>query len=472
VTVPAYSSDIFKSSEPTIHHIEITNDTITGRAGLSLFVRYLRGIDLAPHLDRLFGTMRKNRKGLPITAIFKQLLCFFVDGTSHHLVHFDDLKQDDGYAAAIETHPETMASSHTIKRFFAAFFMYRIYLFRRLLEQLFLWRLRVEKPEMIMLGIDTMPMDNTQAKQREGVEPTYKRSVAGFAPLQLMWGSYLIDAVFRGGSRHSNHGETVPHMVEHVVRLIRKRYRKDVPIIIRLDGGFFDQKLFRLFDELGIGFIGGVRLYPDLKKCVADCDPDSWQRYENDHQIWSYLELGDRRRSWKTFRRAFYTRPLCEERQLLMEFARHDTVLYTNLGQGGYIDELLDEAGLEHLKEAAQIIEAYHDRGCDELVHRALKEFGTEQLPFKRFRANAAFYYIMLLSFFLYEAFKRDVCESVVPITCYPTRLRRTVIDNAGKIISTSGQIILKVNKATWRRLNIEHLWYCSGSPPRFAWVS
>ncbi len=118
----ADSSDIFKSSEPTIHHIEITNDTITGRAGLSLFVRYLRGIDLSPHLERLFGSMRRSQKGLPITAIFKQLLCFFVDGTSSHLVHFDSLKEDDGYAAAIETLPEAMASSHTIKRFFASFF--------------------------------------------------------------------------------------------------------------------------------------------------------------------------------------------------------------------------------------------------------------------------------------------------------------------------------------------------------------
>jgi hypothetical protein len=467
----ADSSDIFKSSEPIIHHIDITKDTITGRAGLSLFVRYLRGIDLSPHLERLFGSMRKNRKGLPITAIFKQLLCFFVDGTSSHLVRFDDLRQDDGYAAAIETHLDAMASSHTIKRFFASFSWYRIWSFRRLLQQLFLWRLRVEKPEMIMLGIDSMPMDNTQARQREGVQPTYKKGVTGFAPLQLMWGPYLIDAVFRGGSKHSNHGETVPRMVEHVVRLIRKRYRNNVPIIIRLDSGFFDQKLFRLFDELGIGFICSGSLFTDIKHYMSCLDPTAWQRHENNHQIWEYVELGDGRRTWGKYRRAFYIRPLCEERQLLMEFARPDKMLYTNLGQGGHVDELLEGAGLEHLKEAGQIIEAYHDRGCDELVHRALKEFGTEKLPFQRFRANAAFYYLMLLAFFLYEAFKRDVCDQVVPIGCYPTRLRRTVIDNAGKIVHTAGRIILKVNTATWNRLNIEHLWHSSGSPPCFAWV-
>ena len=97
----ADSSAVRKSSEPIIHHIEITNDTLTGRAGLSLFVRYLRGIDLSSHLERLFGSIRQSRKGLPITSVFKQLICFFVDGTSSHLVYFDDLKEDDGYAAAI-----------------------------------------------------------------------------------------------------------------------------------------------------------------------------------------------------------------------------------------------------------------------------------------------------------------------------------------------------------------------------------
>jgi len=42
-----------------------------------------------------------------------------------------------------------------------------------------------------------------------------------------------------------------------------------------------------------------------------------------------------------------------------------------------------------------------HERGSDELVHRAFKDFGFEQLPFHRFVANAAFYYVMMLSFVL-----------------------------------------------------------------------
>ncbi|MBN2737362.1 MAG: hypothetical protein JXR70_10315 [Spirochaetales bacterium] len=48
------------------------------------------------------------------------------------------------------------------------------------------------------------------------------------------------------------------------------------------------------------------------------------------------------------------------------------------------------------------------------LENRGLKDFGNEQLPFKRFASNAAFYYMMVISFFLFETFKYDIdCEQI-----------------------------------------------------------
>jgi hypothetical protein len=135
-TLPAKSKDI-------IDRVEITSDTMTGRGGLSLFVRYLRNIDIFPQLETFFGSMRRSRKGQPVSEIFKQLFCFFVDGTSRHLTYFDSLNRDAGYAAAIECEPEAMLSSHAVKRFFRSFWWPRIYLFRRLLQRMFLWRLRL-----------------------------------------------------------------------------------------------------------------------------------------------------------------------------------------------------------------------------------------------------------------------------------------------------------------------------------------
>ena len=105
-----------------IDDIETTTDCLTDRGALALFARYVSSIvGLNAVLQRCFGSMRKSRKGLPVLELFKQLLCFFMDGTSFHLTRFDELANDAGYAACIETPQEDLASSHQVKRFFRAF---------------------------------------------------------------------------------------------------------------------------------------------------------------------------------------------------------------------------------------------------------------------------------------------------------------------------------------------------------------
>jgi len=176
---------IRQNKKQHIQEILPTNDKLTGRAGLSLFALYLRNIQLFPIVDRMFGSMRKNSKGLPITELFVQMLSFFMDGTSRHLVWFDQLKADESYSAVLGS--ERLASSHTMKRFFGAFSFRRVYLFRKLLQDLFIWRLNQTKPKVIVPGLDTTVFDNNDAEKRHGVEPTDKK-VKGFQPLQLNLG--------------------------------------------------------------------------------------------------------------------------------------------------------------------------------------------------------------------------------------------------------------------------------------------
>lgn len=190
-----------------------------------------------------------------------------------------------------------------------------------------------------------------------------------------------------------------------------------------------------------------------------------WGRYENKDQGWEYVEFGDRRESWKEFRRAIFCRPLYEDKQMLFTFARPDTVLYTNLGMGGEIDVGLRRSGMDEMLTPRGIIETYHGRGGDELVHRALKDFGSEQLPFKRFHQNAAFYFTMLIAFFLYEAFKEDVCAPVIAVSSYATTLRRKILDVAGKIVRHAEKTTLKVTLSAWRSLDFYGLWIKSENP-------
>jgi len=112
-----------------------------------------------------------------------------------------------------------------------------------------------------------------------------------------------------------------------------------------------------------------------------------------------------------------------------------------------------------------------YSRKTDELMHRALKIFGFEELPFLRFAPNAAFYYAMLVAFFLFECFKEDVCPKVVPQEAYATTLRRQVIDIAAKIVRHAGQTILRVTEATMAQLQFAQLWARSNTPPNFVWA-
>jgi hypothetical protein len=174
-------------------------------------------------------------------------------------------------------------------------------------------------------------------------------------------------------------------------------------------------------------------VYDDIRTLVENIG--EFDRYVGKENIWEFVDFIDKRGIWSKGRRAIYLKPFVnDEGETVLPFAREtDRVIYTNLGNDKEVDELFIKAGKEKYFKAETIIESYHNRGNDELVNRALKEFGTEELPFKRFLPNAAFYYSIVLSFFLYESFKRDVANGIIDGKSYPTTFRRILIDNANK---------------------------------------
>jgi hypothetical protein len=145
----------------TIDKVETTSDTLSGRGGLSLFIRYLSRIQIYLFLERLYGSIRKNAKGQLVAEMYKQVFCFLVDGTSLEAGCWVRRQYRDG--------ARDPAVFPAVKRFFNACSYYRIWLFRALLKQLFLWRLQLQKPEVIEQGLDTMVMDNDAARKRQGI---------------------------------------------------------------------------------------------------------------------------------------------------------------------------------------------------------------------------------------------------------------------------------------------------------------
>ena len=452
-----------------ITKISSTNDKISARGGLPLFLRYVEKTGLYALISsKIYHLISQSNKGLQLHQFLKQIFAFFMDGTNMSISGFDQSKKDEAYAALLETNTALLASSHQIKRYFAKLSIIGNFIFNTILNEMFIWRLNLEKPKIIELGIDTMVLDNDSAVKREGNEPTYKRK-KGFQPLHISWGRFLIDVMFRKGSAHSNHGTDYTDRVRSIVKLIRKRYSMEVPIILCADSGFADQKAYKIFEEeLGIHFITTGVLYGHLKEYVHDLSDEAYQEIEKGKITWGYVEFGSKLKSWKNFRRCIYTRLQREESgQLVMSFGKPDNIIYTNIGNCAQADRKLMDAGGSKYFEAEAIVRKSHQRGADELIHRSIKELATkEQLPFKSLGMNRAYYFMLVITHFLFEAYKQDVTAQVIPIYSYPNTFRRKLIDFAVKITSHSRNVIVNVTKTVYQATNIEELWRLCQSPP------
>jgi hypothetical protein len=421
-------------------------------------VKYVQKIGIVGLLLSRFADLKKSVKGVSVENLFYQILYFFLDGTSRHVSYFDELQREQGYRAVVEMPEKQMASSHTIKRFFRAFHIFHAAAVRWVLKELFVWRLQLAQPGAVMLTLDTMVMDNDEAVKREGCDPTYKK-VKGFQPLQLIWEGKIVDAIFRRGKRHSNYGQDVAKMVRTIVRLIRSRYDASVVIVLRFDAGFFDEKNFALCDELGISFIATGKMFDGIKEQVTAIPEKDWEEYDNGRQVWNYARFSYQCAKWGKAYRALYTRPQYEDQQRVLDFARPDNIILTNLAADAPVLKAMPRDLQEYWLDDTSLIFHHHQRGADELPHRGLKEFGSEQLPFKRFAANQAYYYLMLVSFFIFESFKEDTLKEIIAIPSYATTVRRKLIDIAAKVVRTGREVILKVTQAVMERLQLQTVW-------------
>lgn len=453
-----------------ITKIGVTSNKISGRGGLSFILRYISQIGLYGLINEnvLVFFQSGSGKGLQLPQFLKQMFAFFIDGTDMSISGFDHKKQDEGYAAVLENTPDQLASSHQIKRFFIKFIPVKDKIFNKILHTMFIWRLKITKPDIIELGIDTMVLNNDDATKREGNEVTYKK-VKGFQPLHICWGTFLVDVLFRKGSAHSNHGTDFIDRVTSIVNLIRKEYNAEIPIILNADGGFRDQKAFEYLEQtLGIHYIITGKVEEDIKDYIRQVPSCSFDEITKGSAVWQILEIGNRLKSWTKFRRCIFTRLHRDDAgQYIMDFSKPDNVIYTNIGNCAAADDKLRQAGYHDYFSSKTIVEKSHQRGADELIHRSIKELATkEQLPFKKFGMNRTYYFLLVITHFIFEAYKQDVTSEIISIHSYPNTFRRKLIDFAVKITSGSREIILNVTKTVYETLNITQIWKKCQSPP------
>jgi len=247
-----------------------------------------------------------------------------------------------------------------------------------------------------------------------------------------------------------------------------------VPIVLCADSGFADQKVYELCEnELGVHYITTGKLYRDVKEYVGALAKEAFEEISKNKAVWDYVEFAGRLKSWSRFRRCIFTRLQRDEAgQYVMDFGKPDSIIYTNIGNCPQADQKLMAAGGDHYFEAETIVKKSHARGADELIHRSLKELATkEQLPFTSFGMNRAYYFMLVFTHIIFEAYKQDVTGQVLTATVYPNTFRRKLIDFAVKITSRARSTVMNVTRTVYETIDIQELWKRCHSPPAIQFV-
>jgi len=240
----------------------------------------------------------------------------------------------------------------------------------------------------------------------------------------------------------------------------------DQPIVFLLDAGFFDDNVFQTIEDLGVYYIATGKMYEHAQKAIeaANNEPDLESGYYvKGKKAWKSQEFTYRCHEWKRSRRAFYTVPVREmSGQMLLELSPAESIIITNVEESC--------TTREGYSRAENIIGRFHSRGGHELVHRSLKEFGSEKLPFMRFMANAAYYNLMVISHFAFNCFVEDNLESesnerFLQAGSYANTVRRRFLDFAAKMVKTSRRLVLKATRVVYECLNLADVWRKCNNP-------
>lgn len=431
-----------------INQVKYTDKILTASAGLLPFSLFLENSGLLTSSLKTLNFSKKSAKGQSFRSILKQILCFMTVGKSNALSHFDYLGNDPGYAAVLEMYQNQLVSSHTVKRILRSMTSLlrhpdnqgddHFHPFRNLLELLFRHMLRYRKPESVVISIDSMVLDNDLARKREGCAPTYKK-VTGFHPLHAVWDGLFIDAIFRPGNHHSNHKDQVSGMIRRITAVIREELGKDVNILFRMDSGYYDQKLMSCCEELKVKYLISARDSGDHWEQADEVAEDDWKIYDNGHQKWHYCSYSKKLNSWGQVRTFYHLIPAFdkdEKMQQMMSFGRMVSLVVTNLEEADFTRLATEEE--KHWQDV--LIALHHGRGADELVHRQIKEFGGERMPFKRYEMNGVWYYLRILSSNCHQYFDEGILMKFKEAREYVSTTRRRLFCVAGQIVKKNGR--------------------------------
>ena len=441
--------NLTKDCRKKIKKVETTNECLSSRSGLAPYVNFLHGSSIADKLESDLSHLRQSSKGIELSDAFFQLLLFFAEGTHQCLAGFDKLKNNDAWEK-LHGGDESLNTGQ-LKRLLTKMTLKEVEILRPFIRKIFLRALKESSPTKVVLFLDSCVYDNDSSKCRGGVKPTYKNK-KGYHPINLIWQGLYVDTVFQRGDHSTNHDDLAIQMLQEITPLIRASLGENIKIIVRMDGGYYDQKIFAACDKLSIKFICAGKRYRDHQYLEATQLADFNGVFKNKQSQWHFTCFRERRATWPEDMeyRALFIRATEENGEALLGL--NSRIILTNLDEKECTNK--------------ELIQYDHSRGLDELTHRAAKEFSNEKMPCLDYCANAFWYTMSILAFNLFQIFKRKIAG--FSFNAYPNTVRRKLFDLAGKIVGGGRSFTLKIPKWDMEELKFQNIWQRSLIPWTF----
>lgn len=396
---------------------------LTAFAGMPLFIAFTQKLGLAGALSRHLR-IGKRKSDFSVAEIGECLVDAIVCGVER-IEHTNVIKGDPALAAArgLRRLPDHATHHRYVTQFEEAHVGELQDAFWELFKKVNRPRGRRVPAKRVMVSV-CLDFDATAAcvygAQEEAAFGHY-HAKDGHRELSILTGFVgstgdALGARLRAGNRHSNHGA-----LEFIQECFERLPQGMVPAWVRLDSGFFDTKTLRWLEERGVEYAIGIPVDARLR-AMAMKSGTQWRRISPD------IEVCDFEYAWQAdgkTRRVLLTRHPDPKKTKPKPRPGYPLAGLRGCPEGGVQPALLKldpECGEypaaaytyfalvtnNTARSANSLWQWYAGRArLENSIKEAKLGFGLDRLPSKRFWANAAYIWFVLLAYNLMNWFKR-----------------------------------------------------------------
>jgi len=394
--------------------LAITDETLTPFAGLSLFGEFLRMIGLDGKTGEAFPTPGSTR-GYDAWGYLQPLL-LMLHGGGRALEDLRKIGADRGLLKLLGVRgtPSPDATGDWLRRHglvgVAALHRVNRWLLKRALQD--------ERREGYTLDMDATGIEADKAL----AEWTYKH-YKGYMPMtgHLAENGLVVAHEFREGNVSPN-----TRNLEFYVQCKKAMPAGKRITAFRADSAAYQGKLLDLLHEDRVSYAVGGHLDAATLAAIAVIPPAAWRSYRDGF-------VAETVHTMNTMKTAF--------RLIVFKRLRQGS-LFPEEGQGYHV------VASNREETAEQTLDWYHQRGehSENRIKELKLDFGMERMPCGQFCANALFFAVGVLAYNLYKIF----AAKALPASWATKRaggVRYAFYAVAGKVVSTGGQLLLRVNR-------------------------